>query len=340
MYLFLYFPLVIVLIFSFSPTKTLVGMHGVTLKWYQELFRDGALLTALLHTVLIGLGAVSVAVVLGVSGAFFVTRVNFPGKGVFRTLVLLPYILPGIIMGISLLIFIQRFGVKLSWFTVLLGHVSFTVPIVMFQIMARLARMGPNYQSAAMDLGANPAQTFLYVTLPMIRTAIVGASAARLHRVFRRDRDFVLPDGQRLDDAARVHLRHAPLRPLPEGVRHLDDHPGTLAGPHHPDGPLHGAGVRGLPSLEEGASRRGLRPAHPRAGQGVAMAVPRKTLSSQVCWRSDDLQIVFVVPAPEAAGRADALPGQQGRPVLVEHRPVAGDAWMTSGLDRVEIRVR
>ena len=175
-FLFLYFPLVIVLIFSFSPTKTLVGMEGVTLRWYQELFRDRGLLTAFLHTILIGLAAVTVAVVLGVSGAFFVTRVHFPGKGVFRTLVLLPYILPGIIMGISLLIFIRSFGVRLSWFTVLLGHVSFTVPIVMFQIMARIARMGPNYQAAAMDLGANPVQTFVYVTLPMIRTAIIGAA--------------------------------------------------------------------------------------------------------------------------------------------------------------------
>ena len=175
-FLFLYFPLVIVLIFSFSPTKTMVGMQGVTLRWYEELFRDRGLLAALGHTVLIGLCAVAAAVVLGVSGAFFLARVHFPGKQGFRTLVLLPYILPGIIMGISLLIFIRNFGVRLSWFTVLLGHVSFTVPIVMFQIMARIARMGPNYQAAAMDLGANPAQTFWYVTLPMIRTAIVGAA--------------------------------------------------------------------------------------------------------------------------------------------------------------------
>jgi spermidine/putrescine transport system permease protein len=175
-FLFLYFPMLIVLIFSFSPTKTMVGMQGVTLRWYEELLRDRGLLNALWHSVAIGLSAVAVAVVLGVAGAFFVTRVLFPGKQVFRTLVLLPYILPGIIMGISLLIFIRNFGIKLSWFTVLLGHVSFTVPIVMFQIMARIARMGPNYQAAAMDLGANPAQTFWYVTLPMIRTAIVGAA--------------------------------------------------------------------------------------------------------------------------------------------------------------------
>ena len=175
-YFFLYFPLLIVLIFSFSPTKTMVGISGFTVKWYQELFRDQNLLVAFSHTILIGLGAVAIAVVLGLAGAFFVSRVSFPGKSVFRTLVLLPYILPGILMGISLLVVIKALGIPLSPFTVLLGHVSFTVPVVMFQVMSRIARMGPNYQSAAMDLGANPAQTFWYVTLPMIRTAIIGAA--------------------------------------------------------------------------------------------------------------------------------------------------------------------
>jgi spermidine/putrescine transport system permease protein len=119
---------------------------------------------------------VAIGIVLGISGAFFCTRVRFPGKSVFRTMVLLPYILPGIIMGLSLLIVIKSLNIPLTAFTVLLGHVSFTVPIVMFQIMSRIERMGPNYQSAAMDLGANPAQAFFFVTLPMIRTAIIGAA--------------------------------------------------------------------------------------------------------------------------------------------------------------------
>ena len=175
-YFFLYFPLLIVLVFSFSPTKTIVGITGFTLKWYQELFRDRNLLTAFSHTLVIGVGAVGIAVVLGMAGAFFVSRVRFPGKSVFRTLVLLPYILPGILMGISLLVVIKALNIPLSPLTVLFGHVSFTVPVVMFQIMSRIARMGPNYQSAAMDLGANPVQTFWYVTLPMIRTALIGAA--------------------------------------------------------------------------------------------------------------------------------------------------------------------
>jgi spermidine/putrescine transport system permease protein len=175
-YSFLYFPLAIVLIFSFSPTKTIVGMSGFTLRWYQELFRDDALLAAFGHTLLVGLCAVAIAIVLGLAGAFFVSRATFPGKSVFRTLVLLPYILPGIIMGLSLLIIVKAIGIPLSMATVLLGHVSFTVPIVMFQIMSRLSRMGPNYQAAARDLGANAVQTFWYVTLPMIRTALIGAA--------------------------------------------------------------------------------------------------------------------------------------------------------------------
>jgi spermidine/putrescine transport system permease protein len=175
-YFFLYFPLFIVLLFSFSPTKTMVGMSGFTLKWYQELLKDHNLITAFGHTLLIGAAAVGIAIVLGLAGAFFVSRVSFPGKTVFRTLVLLPYILPGILMGISLLVVIKALNIPLSPFTVLLGHVSFTVPVVMFQIMSRIARMGPNYQSAAMDLGANPLQTFWYVTLPMIRTALIGAA--------------------------------------------------------------------------------------------------------------------------------------------------------------------
>jgi spermidine/putrescine transport system permease protein len=174
-FVFLYFPMVIVVLFSFSPTRTIVGLSGLTLKWYRELFQDPGLLRAFGHTVLIGLAAVSIATVFGTAGAFFLNRVEFPGKGVFRALVMLPFLLPGIIMGLTLLIFFRNLGVPLSAFTILMGHVSFTTPLVMFQVTSRLARMGPTYAWAAMDLGANRFQTLWYVTLPMIRTALIGA---------------------------------------------------------------------------------------------------------------------------------------------------------------------
>lgn len=175
-FIFLYFPLLIVLIFSFSPTRTIFGMEGLTLKWYRELLQDRELLSAFLHSLLVGLCAVAISTVIGTSGAFFITKVNFPGKAIFRAFVMLPFLLPGIIMGLTLLIFVRNLNLPLSMFTILLGHVSFTTPIVMFQVSSRLLRMGPNYQYAAYDLGANPLQTFWYVTLPMIRTAIIGGA--------------------------------------------------------------------------------------------------------------------------------------------------------------------
>jgi len=173
---FLYLPLFVVLVFSFSPTKTIVGMSGVTTKWYTELIHDSELLKALLHSFEVGISAVLIALILGTSGAFFITKVRFPGKGVFRALVMLPFVLPGIIMGLTLLIFIKNLNIPLSMLTIMMGHVSFTTPIVMFQVSSRIQRMGPNYRYAAQDLGASPFKTFWYVTLPMIRTALIGAA--------------------------------------------------------------------------------------------------------------------------------------------------------------------
>ncbi len=175
-FIFLYLPLFVVVIFSFSPTKTIVGMSGLTIKWYKELMQDKALLTVLLHSIEVGVSAVTIALIFGTAGAFFITKVRFPGKGVLRALVMLPFVLPGIIMGLTLLIFIKNLNISLSMLTILMGHVSFTTPLVMFQVSARLQRMGPNFQYAAQDLGATPFKTLWYVTLPMIRTAMIGAA--------------------------------------------------------------------------------------------------------------------------------------------------------------------
>ena len=174
-FIYLYLPLMVVIVYSFSPTKTIVGMTGMTGKWYVELVHDKELLKAVLHSFEVGITAVILALVFGTAGAFFITKVRFPGKGVFRALVMLPFVLPGIIMGLTLLIFIKNLNIPLSMLTILMGHVSFTTPIVMFQVSARLQRMGPNFQFAAQDLGATPFKTFWYVTLPMIRTALIGA---------------------------------------------------------------------------------------------------------------------------------------------------------------------
>ncbi|MBM3700505.1 MAG: ABC transporter permease [Actinobacteria bacterium] len=175
-YLFLYIPLIVVVLFSFSGTKSTVSFSSVTIKWYQELLKNSSLLSSLLHSLQVSLTAVFIAVIIGTSGAFFIVRANFPGKRLFITLAQLPIILPGIIIGIAMLIFFINLNIPLSMFTITMGHVSFTTPVIMFQVTSRLLRLGRTYEDAAKDLGANPIKTLFLVTIPMIKTAIIGGA--------------------------------------------------------------------------------------------------------------------------------------------------------------------
>jgi spermidine/putrescine transport system permease protein len=174
MYVFLYVPLIVVVLFSFSATKTTVKFGHFSTEWYERLIRDPNLVKALLHSLEIGVASVFLAILLGTSGAFFVVRRKFPGKEVFLAVAQLPILLPGIIIGIALLVFFVNMKVSLSRFTILAGHAAITTPFVMFQVASRLQRMGRTYEDASMDLGAKPVKTFLLVTLPLIKTAIIG----------------------------------------------------------------------------------------------------------------------------------------------------------------------
>lgn len=175
-YIFLYIPLIVIIFFSFSETKTTVTFGNISLEWYKLLLKDKGLLEALLHSVEIGLGSVILAVIFGVSGAFFLARVNFFGKEFFKILSQLPIILPGIIIGIAILLFFIRLNVSLSPWTILAGHTAFTTPYVMFQVGSRIQQMGKTYEDASSDLGANPFKTFFLVTIPMIKTSIIGGA--------------------------------------------------------------------------------------------------------------------------------------------------------------------
>lgn len=174
LYIFLYIPLVVVVLFSFSASKTTVKFGNFSTEWYVRLINDPNLIKAFLHSLQIGALSVFFAIVLGTSGAFFVVRRQFFGKELFLTIAQFPILLPGIIVGIALLVFFVNLNVSLSMLTILAGHVAITTPFVMFQVVSRLQRMGRTYEQASMDLGAKPVKTFFLVTLPMIKTAIIG----------------------------------------------------------------------------------------------------------------------------------------------------------------------
>ncbi len=175
-YIFLYLPLFVVLLYSFNSSSNAFKFDDMTLDWYIKVFQNVKILQALGNSLLISVISVILAVLVGTTGAVFLNRVKFPGQNLFKAIANLPIILPGIIIGVSILLVLASLTIKLSLWTVLLGHVTFTTAVVMFQVLARLQRLSPNLEKAATDLGATPIKAFWYVTLPMIKRAIIGGA--------------------------------------------------------------------------------------------------------------------------------------------------------------------
>jgi spermidine/putrescine transport system permease protein len=176
-YLFLYLPLVILVLFSFD-TSTINGwpIAGWTLSWYQKIGLDDALLAALRNSLTVGLEAVTIAVILGTLAALAIHRYRFPGREVFLFMATLPIVLPGVVTGIAMLLFFHFFNIDLSLATVLIGHATFCLVVVLNNVLARLVRVPKELAEAAGDLGANALQTFWHVTLPSIRTAMLSGA--------------------------------------------------------------------------------------------------------------------------------------------------------------------
>jgi spermidine/putrescine transport system permease protein len=173
----LYLPVVVLVIFSFNDNLvTTLPLRGFTLEWYRKALSNEELLRAAFNSLYVGVAATAITLVLGTAGAFAIDRTNFPGKNVFRRLVVLPLILPGIITGISMLNLFRVLGFNLSLETVILGHATALTSVVVTQVYARLLRLNRRIEDASGDLGASRWQTFLYITLPNIRSALIGSA--------------------------------------------------------------------------------------------------------------------------------------------------------------------
>lgn len=173
---FLYLPVAVLVLYSFNRDG--VGgfpPHHFTLQWYGQLFADGAIWDSVLNSLLVALGAVVISLVLGLLAALALDRADFPGKSVFRRLVLLPLILPGIITGLSLLVFAVLAGRQLSLLTVLLGHGTALISVATTELFAGLQKMDRVQEEASLDLGATPWQTFWRVTLPNLKLSLAAA---------------------------------------------------------------------------------------------------------------------------------------------------------------------
>jgi spermidine/putrescine transport system permease protein len=174
---FLYLPIVVLVIYSFNGE----GVGGfpprnLTLDWYRVLLADGPIWDSVVNSLLVALAAMAISLALGIPAALALDRAQFPGKALFRRLVLLPLILPGIITGLSLLMLFREANMNLSLVTIVLGHGTALISVATTEVFAGLQKLDRAQEETSLDLGANYWQTFWRVTIPNLRLPIIGAA--------------------------------------------------------------------------------------------------------------------------------------------------------------------
>ena len=174
--LFLHVPMWIIFLYTFTPDETTYTfpLPGFTTKWFAIAFQRNDLWRALTLSVQVAAVATVVALILGTLAAAAVYRSNFFGRESISFLLVLPIALPGIVTGIALRAAIGGLDIPFSYWTIVIGHATFCVVVVYNNVLARFRRMQGSQIEASMDLGANSFQTFRYVVLPNIATALLA----------------------------------------------------------------------------------------------------------------------------------------------------------------------
>ena len=180
-YLFLYIPIILLVLFSFNSSRQGMVWTGFSLKWYQALFEDQELISAFFLSLKIATCSATAAVILGTLSAFILHQYKrFGGRTLFSAMVHAPLVMPEVIIGLSLLLMLvsvqKAFGFpERGFLTIWCGHVLLGMAYATVLIQARLSEMDQSLQEAAMDLGCKPYQVFFLVTLPNIQQALISA---------------------------------------------------------------------------------------------------------------------------------------------------------------------
>jgi len=174
-YIFLYAPIVILIIFSFNSSRYALW-EGFSWQWYTTLLNDELILRALKNSLIVAAVATVISTVIGTLAALGMQRFQFRGKTPIDALFYLPVIVPEIVMAASLVVFFGFIRFKLGMTTVILAHIAFCVSYVIIVVRARLEGFDRTLEEAAMDLGANELQTFFRITLPLIMPGILSGA--------------------------------------------------------------------------------------------------------------------------------------------------------------------
>jgi putative spermidine/putrescine transport system permease protein len=173
---FIYIPLIVIAIYAFNASNILEWPPpGLTLDWFPKAIESPSVHEALLTSLKAGLAATAIALVLGTLASLAVARYRFFGRETISFLVILPIALPGIVTGVAISnTFTQVLGVPLGLLTVIVGHATFCIVVVYNNVVARLRRVSTSFEEASADLGAHTWQTFRFVTLPSLKTALAA----------------------------------------------------------------------------------------------------------------------------------------------------------------------
>ena len=181
---FLYAPILVLVIFSFSDNRNVGVWGGFTLDWYQELADSEPTKDAIWNSLRIAVASTAISVVLGTLAALSLERFTFRGRKVFDALLYLPIIIPDVTMAVMMLLFFAEaadvIGFSKGFATITLSHIAFNISFVSIVVRARLAGTDEKLEEAAMDLYASRWQAFRFVTLPLIMPGILGGGLLAL----------------------------------------------------------------------------------------------------------------------------------------------------------------
>jgi len=175
-YVFLYAPIITLIVFSFNNSKSSANWDGVTFKWYIELFKDKQILKSLYYTVIIALLSSAIATFIGTMGAIAIHNMKFVRKRILMNFNYVPVLNPDIVTGVALMTLFVFLDMKLGFITMLLSHVTFCIPYIVLSVLPKLKQMDNNLAEAAMDLGATPIYAFRKVILPEIMPGIINGA--------------------------------------------------------------------------------------------------------------------------------------------------------------------
>ena len=174
-YVFMFLPVAVVVLLSFNSSQFgSFPMEGLSFRWFVRLWENDAIVRAFRVSIVLGALTSAISTIIGILASLALVRYRFPGKNAVTTLLIAPLLIPEVVLAVALLLFLRWLELPKSFALLLLGHVIFTLPFVVLVVQARLVAIKPEYEEAALSLGANPVQTFFAVTLPLLMPAVLA----------------------------------------------------------------------------------------------------------------------------------------------------------------------